>query len=59
MEREWSSFSRCHHQDVEKVLPELVHEVNEVKRVNYDGLIGVLIESVKTLTKRVEELENK
>ena len=35
-------------QDVEKVLPELVHEVNEVKRVNYDGLIGVLIESVKT-----------
>ena len=46
-------------QDVEKVLPELVHEVNEVKRVNYDGLIGVLIESVKTLTKRVEELENK
>ena len=27
-------------QDVEKVLPELVHEVNEVKRVNYDGLIG-------------------
>ena len=46
-------------QDVEKVLPELVHEVNEVKRVNYDGLIGVLIESVKTLAKRVEELENK
>ena len=46
-------------QDVEKVLPELVDEVDDIMRVNYDGLIGVLIESVKTLSKRVEELENK
>lgn len=35
-------------QDIEKVFPELV-TTDEIKTVNYNGLIGVLIESVKEL----------
>jgi hypothetical protein len=54
-------------QQVEKVLPEAVVETkllkvddgNEYKVVNYDALHGLLIEAVKELTKRVEELEAK
>ena len=47
-------------QDVEKVLPELVSERsdNGTKSVNYNGLVGVLIEAVKELSARVEGLEN-
>ena len=46
-------------QEVEKVLPQLVAERSDTgtKSVCYNGLIGVLIEAVKNLTKRVEELE--
>lgn len=36
-------------QDVEKVFPELVIEKDGYKAVNYNGLIGVLIEAVKEL----------
>ena len=47
-------------QDVEKVLPQLISEGDdETKRVNYNGLVGVLIEAVKELTARVEELEGR
>jgi len=48
-------------QDVEKVLPELVNVADnkeQYKTVDYNGLIGVLIEAVKELSTRVEELEN-
>ena len=45
-------------QELESVLPELVHG-DDPKRVNYNGIIGVLIESVKELSARVDELENK
>jgi hypothetical protein len=45
-------------QELEKVLPQLVNE-GEPRSVNYNGLIGVLIEAVKELSLRVEELENK
>ena len=51
-------------QEVEKVLPELIGG-GETKSVNYNGLIGVLIEAVKTqqtqideLNARIERLEN-
>jgi len=44
-------------QDVEKVFPELVCESNDHKTVNYNGLIGVLIEAVKELKAEVEELK--
>lgn len=52
-------------QDVQKVFPELVKEVQPLEgdekrlTVNYDGLIGVLIESIKELQAEVENLKNK
>ena len=52
-------------QDIEKVMPHLVKEVKELDSdnshlaVNYDGLIGVLIEAVKELKAEVETLKNK
>jgi hypothetical protein len=49
-------------QNIEEVLPELVNG-GESKTVNYNGIIGLLIECVKTqqqqiddLTKRLNEL---
>ena len=45
-------------QEIEKVLPEVVFS-GEYKSVAYGNIVGVLIEAVKTLTKRVEELEKK
>jgi hypothetical protein len=45
-------------QELESVLPELVHG-DDPKRVNYNGIIGVLIESIKELSSRLDELENK
>jgi hypothetical protein len=44
-------------QEVEKVLPELVSQ-NETKTVNYNGIIGVLIEAVKELSAEVQELKS-
>jgi len=46
-------------QNVEKVLPELVDDSDKYKAVNYNGLIGVLIEAVKELRKEINELKNK
>jgi len=45
-------------QDVEKVFPELVNN-GDFKTVNYNGLIGVLIESIKELKQEVDELKKK
>jgi hypothetical protein len=51
-------------QEVEKVLPEIISN-NEVKTVNYNGLIALLIEAVKsqqeqinTLKEKIDNLEN-
>ena len=44
-------------QELEEVLPELVG-TGEVKSVNYNGLIGVLIEAIKELKKEVEDLKS-
>ena len=43
-------------QELEEVLPELVKK-GEVKSVNYNGIIGVLIEAIKELKKEVERLK--
>jgi hypothetical protein len=45
-------------QEIESILPELVtnmidNDENDVKTVNYNGLIGVLIEAVKELKMRL------
>jgi hypothetical protein len=45
-------------QELEEILPDLVNN-GEVKSVNYNGLIGVLIEAVKELKGEVEELKKK
>ena len=44
-------------QEVQAVYPELVTEGGESLSVNYNGLIGVLIESVKELSAKVEDLQ--
>ena len=45
-------------QELEKVLPELVHG-SDPKTVNYNGIIGVLIEAIKELSKEVSDLKEK
>ena len=44
-------------QEVEKVFPQLVHGEEGLKGVDYSGLIGALIESVKELSEKVAALE--
>lgn len=53
-------------QEIEQILPELVSEVDGNKTVNYNGLIGILIEAVKgqhteinTLKEEIKNLKNK
>ena len=43
-------------QNIEEVIPELVSS-GETKHVNYNGLIGLLIESIKELKSEIEELK--
>jgi hypothetical protein len=44
-------------QDIEEVLPELVKSNDHTKTVNYNGLIGVLIEAVKEQQRQILELK--
>ena len=44
-------------QDIEKVFPELVSESNGVKSVNYQGLVPVLINSLKEQDSKMKEQE--
>jgi len=46
-------------QELEVLLPDLVSGAGGHKSVNYNGLIGFLIEAVKELSDRVSELEKK
>jgi hypothetical protein len=43
-------------QEVETVLPELVEEINEHKTVNYNGLVGLLIEAIKEQQEQINTL---
>ena len=51
-------------QDVEEVLPELVKNVDDpfdkgnYKALNYNGIIGLLVESIKELKEEITELKN-
>ena len=45
-------------QNVEKVIPELISG-EETKSVNYSGLIGLLIETVKEQQKQIDELKSR
>lgn len=44
-------------QDVEKVYPELIHEKDGFKQLDYQKLVAPLIESVRTLNQRIVVLE--
>ena len=44
-------------QDIEEVFPELVKENEHHKSVNYNGLIGVLIEAIKEQQRQIDELK--
>ena len=47
-------------QEVEEIYPEFVHTDDEgIKSVDYSKMVAVLIESVKELTEKVNQLENK
>jgi len=46
-------------QEVQSVLPQLVTEGEEKITVNYNGLVGLLLQAVKELSARVDELESK
>jgi hypothetical protein len=51
-------------QEVEKVFPEIVKEKSIMdsephKTIEYNGLVGLLIETVKELSSEVQELKNK
>jgi hypothetical protein len=46
-------------QEIEQVLPEAIFDSGELKAVDYNATIGLLIEAIKELTARVGELEEK
>ncbi len=45
-------------QEMQKVMPEVVHDEGEYMSVAYGNLVGVLIEAIKELEAKVEKLEN-
>ena len=46
-------------QEVEKVLPSIVYEGEKGKKVNYNGIIALLVETNKELIKEIEILKGK
>ena len=46
-------------QDVERYLPELIETSDDKKTLNYNGVIGILVEAIKELNEKVKQLENK
>ena len=44
-------------QDVEKYLPELINNDSNNMSLNYNGIIGVLVEAIKDLSKQIKELK--
>ena len=44
-------------QEVEEILPEIVHTNDEgIKSVNYNGVVGLLVEAIKEQQKQIDEL---
>ncbi|MDR6165573.1 hypothetical protein CWC48_14220 [Pseudomonas sp. S10E 269] len=46
-------------QDVQAVYPEIVHETDGYKRVDYEKLVAPLIEAIRELNQRLKMLEEK
>ena len=45
-------------QDVESVMPELIKDAGTHLTVNYNGLVGLLVEAVKDLQYEIKQLKN-
>jgi hypothetical protein len=47
-------------QEVEHIIPEAVkqNDLNDLKGINYSGLVGLLVEAIKELNNKVSNLEN-
>lgn len=45
-------------QEVEQIIPEIVHETDGIKGINYINIIAFLIEAVKDLSEQVEQLKH-
>jgi hypothetical protein len=46
-------------QEVQKIIPEVINDSGEFLTVNYNSIIGLLIETVKELNNKIEELQKK
>lgn len=46
-------------QEMENILPEVVHNGEEYKSVAYGNIVGVLIEAIKEQQRRIEDLERR
>lgn len=46
-------------QEVRDVFPELVNEKNSILEVNYNGLHSLIIEAIKEISSKIDNLENK
>ena len=47
-------------QELEKIIPELVHEDEICKKtVAYPNIVGILIEAIKTQQKQIDDLNKK
>jgi hypothetical protein len=46
-------------QDIEAVAPSLVNTNQGFKTVNYNGIIGILVQAVNELTEKIQQLEGK
>jgi hypothetical protein len=45
-------------QEVEKVIPEVVNEIDGIKKVSYGSMVGLLIEAIKDLQQQVNDLKS-
>jgi hypothetical protein len=46
-------------QEIEAILPEVVHNTDDTKSVAYGNIVGVLIEAIKELNEEVKTLKSK
>ena len=46
-------------QEVEEYMPALITEINGTKTLNYNGVIGILVEAIKEQQRQINKLNNK
>jgi len=45
-------------QEVELIIPEVVHEYEGIKSIAYQNLVGLLVEAIKEQQKQINDLKN-